>query len=318
MSARPSTAAAAASTARRQRHAFAQNDKLRDVTLIGLGRIEAPEDVILDRQRQSLCRLAPRRHHPLLRARLREDGGLRPYRRPAARHGVRPRRQSLCLHRRHGPLPHHARTQGREGHRRDQPQPLFGQRRQPPAARRRSRHRRRRPHLLLRGDRPLRDARMAGRRAGGARQRPHHLLRPQQRHHAHGAARPEIPQRHLRRAATASRSCSPRPWAAASSATGSTARRRARSRWSSTTFRATPTTSTSRPTATTGWPWSACASPALDLAWRMPGFRKRMGKRVPIDEWLFPNINTGCVIKFNEKRRGARDRSGTCAASTIR
>ncbi len=42
-------------------------------------------------------------------------------------------------------------------------------------------------------------------------------------------------------------------------------------------------------------------SPALDLAWRMPGFRKRMGKRLPIDEWLFPNINTGCVVKFNEK-----------------
>ncbi len=42
-------------------------------------------------------------------------------------------------------------------------------------------------------------------------------------------------------------------------------------------------------------------SPALDLAWKMPGFRKRMGKRVPIDEWLFPNINTGCVIKFNER-----------------
>ena len=42
-------------------------------------------------------------------------------------------------------------------------------------------------------------------------------------------------------------------------------------------------------------------SPALDLAWRMPGFRKRMGKRLPVDEWLFPNINTGCVVKFNEK-----------------
>ncbi len=41
--------------------------------------------------------------------------------------------------------------------------------------------------------------------------------------------------------------------------------------------------------------------PALDLAWRMPGFRKRMAKRVPVDEWLFPNINTGCVIKFNEQ-----------------
>jgi ribose transport system permease protein len=42
-------------------------------------------------------------------------------------------------------------------------------------------------------------------------------------------------------------------------------------------------------------------SPALDLAWKMPGFRLRMAKRVPVDEWLFPNINTGCVVKFNEK-----------------
>lgn len=42
-------------------------------------------------------------------------------------------------------------------------------------------------------------------------------------------------------------------------------------------------------------------SPALDLAWKMPGFRLRMAKRVPGDEWLFPNINVGCVVKFNEK-----------------
>jgi ribose transport system permease protein len=41
--------------------------------------------------------------------------------------------------------------------------------------------------------------------------------------------------------------------------------------------------------------------PTLDLAWKMPGFRRRMAKLVPIDEWLFPNINTGCVLKFNEK-----------------
>ena len=41
--------------------------------------------------------------------------------------------------------------------------------------------------------------------------------------------------------------------------------------------------------------------PALDLAWRMPGFRQRMAKQVPRDEWLFPNINTGCVLKFNER-----------------
>jgi ribose transport system permease protein len=40
--------------------------------------------------------------------------------------------------------------------------------------------------------------------------------------------------------------------------------------------------------------------PALDLAWRMPDFRRRMAKRLPVDEWLFPNINTGCVVKFNE------------------
>ena len=40
--------------------------------------------------------------------------------------------------------------------------------------------------------------------------------------------------------------------------------------------------------------------PAYDLAMRMPDFRKRMAKRVPVDEWLFPNINTGCVLKFSE------------------
>lgn len=42
-------------------------------------------------------------------------------------------------------------------------------------------------------------------------------------------------------------------------------------------------------------------SPALDLAWKMPGFRKRMAKRVPRDEWLFPNVNIGCVLKFNDR-----------------
>lgn len=46
---------------------------------------------------------------------------------------------------------------------------------------------------------------------------------------------------------------------------------------------------------------SGMRCPALDLAWRMPGFRRRMVKRLPSDEWLFPNINTGCVLKFNER-----------------
>jgi ribose transport system permease protein len=40
-------------------------------------------------------------------------------------------------------------------------------------------------------------------------------------------------------------------------------------------------------------------SPVLDLAMTMPGFRRRMLKRVPPDEWLFPSINYGCVIKVS-------------------
>lgn len=39
--------------------------------------------------------------------------------------------------------------------------------------------------------------------------------------------------------------------------------------------------------------------PALDLAMRMPAFRRRMTQRLPFDEWVFPNINNGCVLKFN-------------------
>ena len=41
-------------------------------------------------------------------------------------------------------------------------------------------------------------------------------------------------------------------------------------------------------------------TPSLDLAMKMPGFRKRMARRIAPDEWLFPNINTGCVIRFDE------------------
>lgn len=41
-------------------------------------------------------------------------------------------------------------------------------------------------------------------------------------------------------------------------------------------------------------------TPSLDLAMRMPGFRKRMARRIAPDEWLYPNINTGCVVRFDE------------------
>lgn len=41
-------------------------------------------------------------------------------------------------------------------------------------------------------------------------------------------------------------------------------------------------------------------TPALDVALKMPGFRRRMARRTAPDEWLFPNINTGCIIRFDE------------------
>ncbi|GAB2176537.1 SMP-30/gluconolactonase/LRE family protein [Dongia sp. agr-C8] len=40
-------------------------------------------------------------------------------------------------------------------------------------------------------------------------------------------------------------------------------------------------------------------SPALDLALRMPDFRRRMALEVAPDEWLYPNINAGCVVKIS-------------------
>ncbi|WP_118185419.1 ABC transporter permease [Paraburkholderia phosphatilytica] len=41
--------------------------------------------------------------------------------------------------------------------------------------------------------------------------------------------------------------------------------------------------------------------PALEVAMKMPGFRKRMTRRLPGDEWIVPNINTGCIVKFNDQ-----------------
>lgn len=40
-------------------------------------------------------------------------------------------------------------------------------------------------------------------------------------------------------------------------------------------------------------------SPAFDLALRKPSFRRQMVQRVARDEWIYPNMNTGCVIKFD-------------------
>jgi ribose transport system permease protein len=52
--------------------------------------------------------------------------------------------------------------------------------------------------------------------------------------------------------------------------------------------------------------WVALAgtrSPSFDLAMTMPGFRRRMAARVAGDEWLFPNVNIGCVVQFDGNGR---------------
>jgi ribose transport system permease protein len=40
--------------------------------------------------------------------------------------------------------------------------------------------------------------------------------------------------------------------------------------------------------------------PSFDLSMRKAAFRRRMAKQVPLDEWLGPNLNYGCVVKFDE------------------
>ena len=48
--------------------------------------------------------------------------------------------------------------------------------------------------------------------------------------------------------------------------------------------------------------WAALAgtrTPSYDLAMTMPAFRRRMARRVAGDEWLFPNVNVGCVVHFD-------------------
>lgn len=46
--------------------------------------------------------------------------------------------------------------------------------------------------------------------------------------------------------------------------------------------------------------WLGMRTPSYDLSLRHPSMRKRMTRRLPQDEWLFPNINTGGIVKFDE------------------
>ncbi len=55
--------------------------------------------------------------------------------------------------------------------------------------------------------------------------------------------------------------------------------------------------------ASDGTYWLALAgmrTPAFDLALRKPGFRRRMVQQLAQDEWLFPQMNVGCVVKFDD------------------
>ncbi|MCY4285348.1 MAG: SMP-30/gluconolactonase/LRE family protein [Thiotrichales bacterium] len=49
--------------------------------------------------------------------------------------------------------------------------------------------------------------------------------------------------------------------------------------------------------------WLGMRTPTFDLMLRRPGARRRMTRRLPKDDWLFPNINTGGVVKFDESGR---------------
>lgn len=42
-------------------------------------------------------------------------------------------------------------------------------------------------------------------------------------------------------------------------------------------------------------------NPAYDLCMADVGFKRRMAKTLPIDEWLFPNLNQSCLVKLDEK-----------------
>ena len=46
--------------------------------------------------------------------------------------------------------------------------------------------------------------------------------------------------------------------------------------------------------------WLGMRTPTYDLMLKRPATRRRMTRRLPKDDWLFPNINTGGIVKFNE------------------
>ena len=292
---------------------YALNDRLRDgrarsasASIEGAGgRDPRP-------RRQPLLRHPPRRHHALLRART--TRGMEVF----AHIGGQPLGMAfdrdgnlLRLHRRHGPLPRHAAT-----------------------ARSRSSPTRPTARLLsIIDDSRLRladdlDIAPDGRiffTEATIRYEMHDwpvdalesrgngriiCYDPKHGNDAHGAAQPASSRTASACATTASRSCSPRPGAAASAATGSTARRRAQLEIVIDNLPGYPDNINR---ASDGNYWLALVgmrTPALDLALRMPGFRKRMARRVAPRRVAVSQHQHRLRDQVQRAGRGARDAVG--------
>ena len=135
---------------------------------------------------------------------------------------------------------------------------------------------------------------------------------PQQRHDAHGAARPEIPQRHLHRQRRQVDPVRRDLGLLRSSATGSTARRPARPRWCIDNLPGYPDNIN---LASDGNYWLALVgmrSPALDLAWKMPGFRKRMAQARAASTNGCSRTSTPAACQVQRAAARCSNRSGTC------
>ena len=280
---------------------FEQNDKLQDVTLIGLERIEAPEDVILD-SNDNLY--AGSRHGDIIRF-LAPDyekmevfahiGG------HAARHGVRPRRQPLRLHRRHGPLPR-ARPTARSRRRPTKPTAAYTSVTDD-------------SRLRLADDLDIADDGRIFFCEATMRYEMHEW--PVDGLEARGNGRIICYDPKTGTTQTVLRGLKfPNGICVASDGQSilfaETFACSVRRYWFDgpkkgkveTVIDNLPGYPDNINLASDGNYWLALVgmrSPTLDLAWQMPGFRRAWRKLVPIDEWLFPNINTGCVLKFNEK-----------------
>ena len=282
---------------------YALNDRLAKTEYIGLGEIEGPEDVILDRDDHLYCGT---RHGEIVRffapdykrsEVFAHTGGF-----PLGLAFDQDGNLLSCV----GAMGLYSISKAGEVtklSRRDAPHLDLDRRRCAAARSQRLRRRAGRPHLLHRFHHPLRRARMGGGFDREPADRPPAVLRPE---------RPARPPPSSTATAT--------PTACASPMTAS--RCSWRRSWACRVYRywfdgpkkgqvecvikdmpGYPDNINRASDGTYWMAWLGMRTPSFDLALRSPGMRKRMTRRLPQDEWLFPNINTGGVVKFDEAGR---------------